>query len=293
MISTEATSAAASFLQQQPNSLSPESLYRSYAHYLLRTSAAWELPVPLDRIRKRYQLKRQAVSLKQRGFLLGDAIFVNNDDPASVQRFTEAHEMMETLTAALRSEGLSHLPKDARPTFDQDKERWCEAGAAELLLPADLFFPLVEEYRTSLNTARYLAGYCHTSLTATLRKMLEADQEACIFAILRAGHKKSQFVPSQVGQTVLWGDPKEWDPPQELRVWRRWNSPQVKDYLCFNESFSRDNLAYAVLKNEAAGVIRSDYDGLDLEYIQGTYYVEAVWVSFDETPLVMTLIHLS
>lgn len=144
---------AGDFLRQTGET-EPNSLFTAYAEHLLSSAAAWELPVPLEKIRKRHKLKLQATSLSQRGFLLGRTIFINDDDATTVQRFTEAHELMETLTIALRSEAPSRLDPETIRVFDVEKERWCEQGAAALLLPERLFFPRVDEVGISLCSAR-------------------------------------------------------------------------------------------------------------------------------------------
>jgi hypothetical protein len=200
--------------------------------------------------------------------------------------------MMETLATALRSTPPAWFPKYPRQKFEKEKEKWCEQGAAELLMPSELFSTHVKNEGVSLSSGCKLARLCQTSLTATVRTMLEIDLAPCVFAILRDGHKKSQVVPSKVGQGVLWGNPEEWDPPAELRVWRRWSSPQVKNYLCLNESFSRKGLAYQVFRSKMFGQVVSDREELDLEYIKGSHYTESMLVSIDNSPAVMSLIHL-
>jgi hypothetical protein len=291
LATTEVSLVPGTFLQQT-NALPSATLFRDYARYLLQSSVAWKLPVPLDLIRKRHGFQRRAASISSRGFLLGDHIFINSDDLLTVQRFTEAHELMETLVVALRAEEPSRIETNQWPKFEEEKEQWCEQGAAELLLPEDLFFPMVNNQGISLTHGRELAGFCQTSLTATLRRMLDTDLSPCVFAILREGHKKAQYVPSKVGQGVLWGNPIEWDPPAELRVWRRWSSPQVDKFVCINESFSRDGLTYKALHSGVVGNVMEDYDTLDLENIKGRHHIEAMLVIIGNIPSVMTLIHL-
>jgi hypothetical protein len=289
--SSETANVAEAFLLQTEET-DPLTLFRLYAQYLLRSSNTWKLPVSLDRVRDRHGFRRRTASLDLRGFLFGDEIFINSDDATTVQRFTEAHEMMESLVVALRSEDPPRLAAHTQQELHSNKEDWCEQGAAEFLMPAELFFPLVVERGLSLATGRQLASLCQTSLTATIRRMLDADIAPCIFALLKEGFKKSQQVPSKVGQGVLWGDPADWDPPAELRVWKRWSSPQVKVFLCWNESFSRDTSIYHTLRAGNAGEIRSGHDMLDLEYIKGSHYTESMLVIIDDTPVVMALIHL-
>jgi hypothetical protein len=292
LFSYKSPPAAGDFLRDQPDALLPETLFRAYARYLLRSAGIESLPVPLERIRERHRFQRQQAPLAQRGFLLGDAIFINSDDTRAVQRFTEAHEMMEALVNALREEGHAHLAPGAQEEFEAKKETWCEFGAAELLMPAELFFPQVQEWGVSLKSARHLAEACQTSLTATVRRMIAVDDRPYLFVLLKEGHKKSEFVPSKVGQGVLWGEPADWDPPAELRVWRRWSTANKENRVVLNESFARDGTASRALQARAFGEILSGHDELDLEFIQGRRYVEAMLVTIAREPVVMALVHL-
>lgn len=148
------TPSAEMFLQQQEG-LPSEALFLDYAHYLLDLAGITQLPVRLDLVRAQLNLKRHAGPLSvNRGFLHdGKVIFINSDDPDTVQRFTEAHEIMETLVTALRP----NIPSDQRMKFNQDKESWCERGAAELLMPSNLFFPIIQKEGISLKVARQIA----------------------------------------------------------------------------------------------------------------------------------------
>jgi hypothetical protein len=287
----EASLSVQAFLSQA-SATTPETLFASYARSLLDSSGAWALPVPLDRITAHHGFHLRSASLQQRGFLHGDTIFVNSDDPLVVQRFSEGHELMESLAVALADEDTSCLPPGLRQTFRRDKERFCEQGAAELLLPAELVFPLVSSGGLTLARGREISRLCQTSVTATIRRMLEADMEPCIFALLKEGHRKSQVVPSQVGQGVLWGTPEEWDPAAELRVWKRWSSPQTQAFLCFNESFSRETSIYQTLSEGIVGEIKCAYEMLDLEHISDMCQTESMLVTIDHSDVVMALIHL-
>lgn len=284
------TSSAAIFLQQQqPNVTPSEILFLDFAQFLLDSAGISDLPIPLDHLRKHLNLTRHAHPLPQnRGFLLGDTIFINADDHETVQRFTEAHEIMETLVTELRP----LVPTPARLLFDRDKENWCERGAAELLMPGKLFYPLIKQQSVSLQTARQITQLCQTSLTATIRRMLDSDVSSCIFALLQEGHKKKQVVPSRMGQEVLWGEPSDWDPPAELRVMRHWKSPQTKTLLIKNESFARTSNAYEVFHSGIPGETKIAQEYLDLEKIKGTYTTEAMLVTINGIPTVMILIHL-
>src|SRR5688572_10857646 len=88
-----------------PRGGAPLDVLRDYAAYLLREANAYRLPVPLDRIARRYELPvyRGALTVRQRGFSTTDlSIFLNSDDRAVVQNYTFAHELMEFFFQALR-----------------------------------------------------------------------------------------------------------------------------------------------------------------------------------------------
>ena len=283
---------AAAFLRQRSDATPSETLFRDYASYLLDAAGARQLPVPLERIREACKLQRHTAPIPQRGFLMGEAIVINSDDQATVQRFTEAHEMMETLAAVLRRYILDRLPEKMNGEFDREKEHWCEAGAAELLMPADLFFPLLPGAAPGLQTAKQLAGICRTSFTATVRRILDADRHPSIFLLLKEGHKKGQYVPSKAGQLVLWDEPEDWDPPARLRVWRYWASPQVGDFVCRNESFPSNSVVYRAFETGSPGEIVHGEEQLDLEYIKGWHEIEAMPVTISGERVVMALVNL-
>jgi hypothetical protein len=274
------------------NLADPWDLFSSYAQHLLQTSGIHTLPVPLAEIRATHGFRRHSAPLPHRGFRLQDSVFVNSDDSLTVQRFTEGHEIMEGFFKAIRQESPSRFPKEKATDCWPDKERWCEHGAAELLMPSELFFPLVRDAGVSLEAALTLASRCRTSLTATTRRVVESDVEPCVFMLLRKGYKKSQRVPSRDGQLVLFGNPEDWDPPAELRVWRSWSAPQVTNFVCRNESVARDTLFYQTLEAESRGVITEGWDELDMEYIKGSYYTESMKVRIGRVDTVMALIHL-
>ena len=276
---------------QQTDERDPLTLFQSYANYLRTNAACFELPVPLERIRLHHKLQIKKASLPQRGFLLGDTIFINSDDRETVQSFTQAHEMMETLVIALQAEMPSRFPEFAWDKPDRRKEQWCEAGAAEILMPSSLFFPLVNQQGVSFQTARQLASLCQTSLIATTRRLIEASARDCVFILFKEGHKKGEIVPSKNGQQVLWGSATDFDPPAELRVWRRWKSSN-SPFICDNESVSRQTAIYQTLQEGIVGQVYRGYDDLGLENIKGPKRTESMLVTIDNSQVVMALIHL-
>lgn len=268
-------------------------LYQGFASFLLDSVGVNQFPVHLDQILEKQGITRQNGSLLgQRGMLLGNAMIINGDDPISVQRFTVAHELMETLTVALRAQLFARFSRTDKMRFEKDKENWCEQGAAWLLMPDQLFRPLVKARGISMESGRQIARICQASMTAVLRRMLETDLSPCFFALLHQNNKKHQVVPSKTGQMPLWGEVEEWDPQAELRVWRWWASPHVNIRLIYNESFPRESLAGWVYACGQNGNIHIQREVLDLEQIKGPHEIEATAVTINGERCVMVLGHL-
>ncbi len=106
----------------------PEVLFQSFAHYLLTSSDAWTLPVPLEKIRRHHGFQCHGRALLNRGMLLGQNIFVNSDDPAYFggylnENFVQTFEALPALTArdAWQLAANSFEASFAPP---EDKARW-------------------------------------------------------------------------------------------------------------------------------------------------------------------------
>ncbi len=127
--------------------------------------AAFGMPIPL-----RVPLE------DQQGILLNSAtgmILIREGDPIVRQRFTEGHELMELLFDA-QADVAAEL--NLVSWDEARKEKLCDAGAAELLMPKTLFRSHIAHLGTSIGTARSLSRIYNTSLIATLIRMVELTQ---------------------------------------------------------------------------------------------------------------------
>ncbi len=148
-------------------------------HYVdfLRDSGKLGHQLPMD-LEKIYEAFGMPIPLRvpledQQGILLNSAtgmILIREGDPIVRQRFTEGHELMELLFDA-----QADVAKELNlSSWDEArKEKLCDAGAAELLMPRALFRSHVNHLGTSIATARSLSRIYNTSLIATLIRMVE------------------------------------------------------------------------------------------------------------------------
>lgn len=150
-----------------------------YAHFLRYTADLEEtIPVDLDRIYRHFEMPvpYRAPLVDQQGILVdGDAgiILIKEDDPRVRQRFTEGHELMELLFDAHNQTVAEQRDGAAAPTWQGPiKEKWCDRGAAELLMPKDVFSAQVDDLGCSLDTARTLSKTYLSSFMATLLHMI-------------------------------------------------------------------------------------------------------------------------
>ncbi|MCB0165001.1 MAG: ImmA/IrrE family metallo-endopeptidase [Anaerolineae bacterium] len=263
-----------------------EKLFRSFADFLLSSSNVDCLPVNLAKIRRKHNFKKHfAQDINQRGFLLGNNIFIKGEDSRVVQRFTEAHEMMEALYLALKVERPRRFSDDEWTNFLKSKEGLCNSGAAELLMPTHFFLPIVEANGIGLATGSELASLCKTSLTATIRQMVYSDVSSCVFGYLQEGYRKSEQALIDAG--------KGSNLKPKLRVFRGWRSPHTEEFLCTNESFAENTSFYETLRANISGDIKYSRDKLDLKKFRGVFDTESMLVMINDIRTVLAFIHLN
>ncbi len=282
---------ARSFLAH-PGPRSPEDLVRAYAHFLLESADAYRLPVPLDRLKNCYSIPvyQKSLTIDQRGFTTADLrIYLNADDLPTVRNFTFAHELMEFLFLALRADAADYWMDDRLFTnLLENKEKWCEIGAAELLMPLPLFADLVRGAPLSFPWARHLANYCQVSLTATIWRILETGLVQALFIIWKLQHSSGEFIPSEVGQTNLFGSPEAFDPPKKLRIERVFTPPRFSPFVPKQKSVPFESLIFRAYED---GTPVEGWDELDLGKIKGRFRVEAVPFKSGQERRIMSLIY--
>lgn len=209
----------------------------------------------------------RAPLVDQQGILVNsDAglILIKEDDPIARQRFTEGHELMELLFDAC--DRLSPAPWDA-----ERKEKLCDQGAAELLMPQSSFQPRLHELGLSLQTGRTLAKLYQTSLQATLIRMIEHSSEAAALILWHRAFSRSE---SQ----------------QKLRVWWRTCTQSWQGgFIPKNKSIPAHSLISIAYTH---GQPQMGMETIDLGGGAFPCRIEAVPMQIGNKPCVLSLLHV-
>lgn len=261
----------------------------------LRAEAQVDLTPPIDltRIFARFGIPqpRRIPLPNLQGMLVNPErgiILINQDDPETRQRFTEAHELMELLFSALH-QGSGWAAREAGGFNHSTKERLCNEGAAELLMPRTAINARIAEQGLSYSTARLIATDFAVSVTAALVQMARVGPGCHAVVVWRRKNKpkemRSQISPQQ---TSLFGDVAHTLPPKKLRVEWSLSTPSTP-YIPPDKSIpdqSSIGLAWA------EGVFVSGHDYLDLGGVQGTCMSENNPFEVEGERHVLSLIHL-
>lgn len=110
-----------------------------------------------------------------RGFALADAlaplVFINGSDTKAGQMFTLAHELAHLWLGA---SGVSNASVAPLHGFSRE-EVWCNAVAAELLVPLVALRPLLQRGETVEDAMSRLARHFKVSTLVILRRLLDAE----------------------------------------------------------------------------------------------------------------------
>ena len=142
------------FIEQYGPVEGPEDVVRYAAFLRDEAGIDAEPPVDIGVILKKFGMPTpKRVPLAGQQGVLWDSeaglILIEERDRPTRQRFSEAHELMEMLFAAMPTRSHAY-GRDVGNFKYLTKERLCNAGAAELLTPATTFLPRVHQLGVSL-----------------------------------------------------------------------------------------------------------------------------------------------
>jgi len=135
-----------------------------------------------------------------RGFALADPlaplIFINGKDSKAAQMFTLAHELAHLW---LGESGVSNIQTAIQP--DQQIERWCNAVAAELLVPLEQLRPVYDPENELHEEMQRLAGRFKVSALVIVRRLFDLgvlDRET-LWATYRAELERVRALSAREG----------------------------------------------------------------------------------------------
>lgn len=217
---------------------------------------------------------------EQQGILVDSntgIILIKEDDPIVRQRFTEGHELMELLFDAQQEARIDSL----LPNWsEQLKERLCDRGAADLLMPQSSFVPRLHQLGISLKTGRSLAILYQTSLLATLVRMFQYGTGNCALVMWHCTLK-----PSEIKQDFSTAKPQK-----KLRVcWKIQTQDWTGGFIPKDKSISHNSL---ISQAYISGQHYSGVETLDLGWTSIRCSIEAMPIRMGDRTCVLSLLHL-
>lgn len=270
---------------------------KDYASFLLgATEQGSSPPIDLEPIFDWFSLSLSEADLKSDGIGIEGmnvaemgVILYDASDRRTRQRFTQAHELVESLISVLRGNRY----RDSVQRYieqDEKKERLCNWGASCLLMPPDLFAEHVQATGIGIKAAEQVGETFQTSRLATLWHMVYCYPRSVGLVVWKYAHKpadrKSMAHSSQL--SFLEEDYRH-APRKELRAqWNVFGSP-VKEYqVPRHKSVSRDSLIFQAYDEKALCKGREQVNLVNLE---GEFRVGAAPFEVDDDTYVVSLFH--
>lgn len=200
----------------------------NYADFL-RVEAGVDgvIPVDIDGIFQHFGIPtpKFAPLPDQQGLLFNaesGIIIINSEDPATRQKFSKAHELVELLFAEL-PQGLSlgggwflHRPGGFK---EKMKETLCNQTAADLLMPPSEIQTRIQLYGSNFDSGRLIATDFEVSLSAALVQIARLSSDSCAVILWQMKNKPSELKKQpDRAQLKLTGFDLVEGPTKKLRV---------------------------------------------------------------------------
>jgi len=264
-----------------------------YASFLREESGLnTEPPVDLSRIYSQFHIPtpKRVPLQNQQGMVVNSdlgIIFINNGDIETRQRFTEAHELMELLFAALPNRRGAILGQAPRFKY-HIKERLCNEGAAELIMPRSTFLPRLHRLHASYETGRSLAYEFGVSTSAALIHMIRIGPGHHAIVLWRMKNKPSEI--SNIissAQLGFFADHSPTLPPKKLRVEWVFTGRSVS-YIPLEKSVPEDSSVFTAWQT---GTFTTGKDRLQLASVPGLFRCENQPFETDTERLILSFLH--
>lgn len=281
------------FVERYGSVTSPEDVTR-FAEFLRKEAGLGaDPPIDLSRIYSKFQMPEPKLAAleDQQGLLLDPErgiVLIKEDDPVTRRRFTQGHELMEYLFAALPA-GKGWAARQTGPFKTQTKEKLCNQGAAELLMPRITFLPRVLEYGVSFHSGQRLATEYNVSTTAALVQMARVAPGNYAVVLWRMKNKQSEIRSSvSPDQISLFEQSTDKFPPKKLRVEWSLGSPNAP-FIPSDKSTPEETSIYRAW---SSGDFTDGVDRLNLGNVQGEIRCECQPFDYNGENLVISLMHL-
>jgi hypothetical protein len=254
-----------------------------YADFLRQEAGLSPGPLAsLEAIYQRFGMQRPDLARLpvRRGFVLNSDtghIVIAEDDPASVQRFTEGHELFELLFAVLPPDTPSILRLFAR------KESLCDMGSAYLLMDAASYSARIRQLGVSLGSVRQLAVEYRVSLTAALRRVVELAPGRHVMVVWYFGYAPDHSYRESTEHRTVISERRT----RRLRIAWAWDSDGT--YVPRDQVVPEDTSIYRAYE---LGLMTAGRDQLGLVGLSGVCLCENKPFRASPERKVMSLIHL-
>jgi len=270
------------FIKQYGVPISRESVL-AYPQFLRSSAGLTESPpVDLSAIYRRFGMAEplRVPLVDQQGILVDGStglILIKEDDAIARQRFTEGHELMELLFDAIEQAGQIER-------WDHDeKERLCDQGAAELLMPRSQFTRDLQALDISLQSGRSLAKLYQTSLMSTLIHMMSHGSGSYALVLWHPAWRKKEAIAQQQKPA------NRPQPKKKLRVrWRCCTQNWSGGFIPPNKSVSSDSLITQAHRIQQSQV---GTEWLAICQLPIHCYVEALPIRTNAASYVLSLLH--
>lgn len=267
----------------------------AYADFLRSESGVDAMPpIDLSKIISRFGIHnpvftklphQQGMIVPYRGI---PQVIINETDKSTRQRFTQAHELIELLFLELP--GGFRIDRLKSNIFGTRKEKICQIGAANLLMPGESFKPKARQLGISFRTAEILAEEYEVSLIAALFRLTDVFPNKATVILWKMKNKPSELereIPN--AQITMPGFEVSMLTSPKLRVewcYGKFNNHFIPNY----KSIPGDSSVYVAWE---CGIFTESEEIIPLPRYNPKVIIENKPISINDERLILSLIRSS